>query len=129
MKKLITKIEPQRLFLIDAIGALISALMLGVVLTQFEAYFGMPKATLYWLAGLAGVFAVYSLTCAIRLPAKWPAFMKGIAVINWSYCVLTAVLLVVMHSAMTPLGVLYFVGEIMIVSVLGMIEFGVGRRK
>ena len=34
------------MFLIDGVGALVSAFMLGVVLTQFDSLFGMPISTL-----------------------------------------------------------------------------------
>ena len=52
------------LFLMDGIGALVSALMLGFVLPH-PMYFdliGMPVVTLNGLAGLAVIFAGYSLT-------------------------------------------------------------------
>jgi hypothetical protein len=42
--------------LIDSLGALLSALILGLVLTRWESVFGMPKRVLYFLAAIAAVF-------------------------------------------------------------------------
>lgn len=116
-------IHPKRLFLIDGCGALLSALLLGVVLVQFEEIIGMPRNILYILAALAGAFAIYSFSCSFLLAENWRPFMRGIAVINLSYCCLTAVLLFVFHHDLTALGMTYFVLEIMIVVALATIEW------
>jgi hypothetical protein len=47
------------LFLIDGIGALVSALMLAFVLTKWAFLLGVSSAVLYVLAGVACVLALY----------------------------------------------------------------------
>lgn len=119
---------PRRLFLIDGLGALLTASLLAFVLVPLERYFGMPVRVLYPLAAVAGLFALYSLLCYARFPANWQLYLRGIAVANLSYCVLTAVLVVYFWQQLTVLGVLYFVGEMGVVSGLVAVEVGIYRR-
>lgn len=63
-----------KLFLIDGIGALITALLLSQVLARYESVFGMPASLLYVLAGVAACFAVYSLTCYCGSKKAEPPF-------------------------------------------------------
>ena len=116
----------RQLFLVDGIGALISALMLGLVLTTWEPAFGMPSRILVPLALVAGVFAVYSLTCYSM--NRGPTFLLGIAVANTLYCGVTLTLVLALRESLTWLGVVYFVGEILVVSALVAAEFTVARR-
>jgi hypothetical protein len=53
--------NPKKLFLIDGLGALLSAILLGVVLVQLEYLFGIPKSTLYFLASLPCLFTIVIL--------------------------------------------------------------------
>ncbi len=116
------KIHPKYLFLIDGLGALISAFMLGVPLVYFEQHFGMPRNILYGLAFIPCVFAAYSLFCYWRLPANWRPYLRGIAILNLLYCGLTATCMVLMYSKLTVWGLAYFCGEIVIVVALAWVE-------
>lgn len=117
----------RRLFLIDALGALTTAFMLGLVLTHFQVYFGMPRNVLQLLALVAVAFFVYSFACYLRLPEKWRVFLWGIAVANLLYCVLTLSLVVYWYGQLTPLGILYFAGEALIIVVLAITELRVAH--
>jgi hypothetical protein len=75
-------INPKKLFLIDSLGGLVSAFMLGVVLARFEDTFGMPPMVLYVLAFLASLFFAYSFFCFIHVTEHWRSYMKVIAVAN-----------------------------------------------
>ncbi len=112
-----------RLFLIDALGALTSMLLLGWLLPMFEEFFGMPKTTLYLLAGLAGGFFIYSFTCFLWAGKRWRAWMRGIAVINLSYCILTLVLCFWHYPFLSVWGWGYFIGELFIVLFLVRLEW------
>lgn len=114
--------RPPTLFLIDGLGALLSAILLGVVLVQFEAIFGMPPNVLYGLAGIAGGFCIYSLSCFLRKPENWRPYLKGIAIANLAYCALTAGLVVYFRQRLTGLGILYFVLEIAVIVGLSVFE-------
>jgi hypothetical protein len=43
----------KKIFLIDGIGALLSAVFLGVILVKFEESFRMPRTILYLLSSVA----------------------------------------------------------------------------
>jgi len=117
-----TKRTIQTIFLIDGIGALLSAILLGLVLTRLEAFFGLPKNVLYVLSGIAMLFSIYSLTNAIIKPAKSAPRLQFIAVANLLYCVLTVVLLIAFYQQLTVYDLLYFVGELLIILSLAYYE-------
>jgi len=117
--------RPDKLFLIDGLGAVASTVLLGVVLTAFQVFIGMPHTTLYVLAAVALVFSVYSLGCFYFRPHRWRPFLAAIAVANSLYCLATAGLVVYFYPALTRPGVGYFVGELMVVGCLIFVEIKV----
>ncbi|HMQ02493.1 MAG TPA: hypothetical protein PKD26_01070 [Pyrinomonadaceae bacterium] len=116
-------LDPKRIFLIDGIGALITATLLLAILAQFESTFGMPRRILFLLAGIACIFAVYSLACYIKLRDNWTPFLRAIAIANLAYCVLTLTMVIVYRAEVTRLGVAYFIAEISVVLSLAFYEF------
>lgn len=122
-------IAQRKIFLIDGIGAVTSLFMLGLVLVHFEQYIGMPINVLYFLALGAGIFALYSMYCYLRLPSQWWIFLNLIAVVNLLYCLVTLGLVIYYYSQLTVLGLIYFFGEILIIFVLIGIEFKTAYKK
>ncbi len=122
VQKFLSKINPKQLFLMDGLGALLSAFMLGFVLVKFESIFGMPALVLYWLAGLAGIFAIYSFSCFIGFGKNWRIYLKAIALVNLTYCGLTLSLVIYLYQLLTIWGFIYFMLEIIIVVTLSVIE-------
>jgi len=82
-------ISAQNIFLIDGVGALVSAFLLAVVLVQLESYFGIPSSALYFLAVFPVIFAIYDFYCFYNVRNKLDRFLKGIAVANLLYCCLS----------------------------------------
>ena len=121
-------IPPRNCFLIDGVGALVTASSLGLLLAPFESLFGMPSRIVYVLAIIAAAFAMYSLVCYLIQPSNWPVFLRVIAVANLSYSVLTILLLFVYRLEVTALGIAYFIGEIIVVSALAIYELITARR-
>lgn len=114
--------NPKRLFLLDGIGALISAFFLGGVLVQLESLIGMPVQVLYVLAGMALIFAGYSLSCYANTPLKWTSYLKVITVTNSLYCCLTLGLVIYHFERLTLLGLTYFILEMIVIILLVRIE-------
>lgn len=114
--------HPQ-IFLLDGIGALVSASMLGIVLVQLQELFGMPVNILYVLAGIAFIFFLYSITCYLKIKEKWQAYLRAIAIANLSYCVLTGILVIYYIDILTVFGIGYFIGEMLVIVVLAGYEF------
>lgn len=109
------KTNPKTIFLIDGLGAVLTAILLGFVLTNFEAYFGMPCNVLYCLAVVACIFMFYSLACYTFLKNRWRAFLSIIMVANLLYCGLTIALVCYYYSRLTPLGITYFLLECLVI--------------
>lgn len=120
-----SKLSPKKLFLIDALGALLSAFLLGVVLVQFESIVGMPRETLFLLAALPCLFAAYDFACYFGLKENKHLFLKIIAIANSVYCIISVGFTFHHYQQLTQLGLLYFVSEILIVMALVSIEFKV----
>jgi len=72
------KVNPKKLFLFDGFGAILSALLLGVVLVELESIFGIPRKTLYFLAFLPCLFATYDFFCYFRMKQTFQSFLKAL---------------------------------------------------
>lgn len=121
-KVMVDQIKVRKLFLIDSLGALLSAATLGLILTRFEQTFGMPHEVLYYLAGIACLLSIYSFICYSHLKENWRPYLKIIGIANLTYCCLTIVLVIFLFQKLTALGLLYFILEIIIVTILIIIE-------
>ena len=122
------KINPRQLMVIDGMGALLSAFLLGVILTQFESVFGMPRKELYILASLPCIFAVYDAVCVWVNPKNWKGVLQIIALANLGYCGLSIGFVVANFTQLTGLGMAYFIGEIAIIIALVFVEWKTARR-
>lgn len=120
--------NPKKLFQIDGIGAVLSAFLLGVVLVKWEALFGIPKSTLYFLALLPCFFAVYDMFCYLKVDKKSGVYLQGIAITNLIYCCLSLGLAIYHKEEITNLGWMYIVTEIVIVGGLAYIELKVAQK-
>lgn len=111
-------IAPKQLFLIDALGACLSAFCLGIIIPSLENFFGMPRTILYLLAVIPCFFAVYSFICFLKFPERWPLFLKGIAFANILYCILSIAMMVYFRELLTVYDWIYFILEIIIVGIV-----------
>lgn len=114
--------HPNRLFLIDSLGALLTTFYLLGVLRPLKHLFGMPQHILLLLSIPAGVFALYSGCCYLFVGSRWRPLLRVISVANLLYCCVTAGLVIAFYSQLTALGVAYFVLEIGVVCTLVFIE-------
>lgn len=113
------------MFLIDGLGAMVTAILLSQVLARFETVFGMPRDILWILAGAAICFAVYSISCHLFLKENEKPYLRGIAIANLLYCLTTLVLVIYLRESLTYLGIAYFIGEMIIILILVRWEFSV----
>lgn len=117
----------KNLFLLDGIGALVSAFSLGVILVWLEKYFGIPKSTLYFLALLPCLFAIYDFYCYFKIKEQLWKFLKYIAIVNLLYCALSLGLAFHHKEVITYLGWGYIIIEIVIVVGLALYELKVAN--
>lgn len=114
--------NPRKIFLLDSLGALLSAFFLLCILLPFEGQFGMPQQILLILSAIAVVFAIYSVSCFLFVRANWRPFLKSLYVANLTYCCLTAMLVALNYNQLTWLGLSYFLIEIVLIGMLVAIE-------
>lgn len=118
-------LSPRSLLLLDAAGALVSALLLGIVLPFYQPVFGIPVSVLHWLALPPLLFVAFDLY-AIRFGQAGPRrFLRIIAAANLAYCGLSLALAFAHYGELTGLGWGYLITEIVIVVVLAGVEFSV----
>jgi hypothetical protein len=114
--------RPRLIFLIDGIGASVSAFFLGVVLTALEGYVGMPRTVLWFLALVALAYAAYSIGCYCLLRTGWRRWLRVLSRLNLAYCGVTAGLVVAFRARLTLVGATYFVLEILLIGALVVLE-------
>ena len=122
------ELNPKKLFLIDGIGAILSAFLLGFVLVRLEIFFGIPIPTLYFLATFPIFFAFYDFYCYRKKLDKLGQLLKGIAVLNILYCCLSLGFVLYHFETITSLGITYILLEIIIVFFLAILEIRVAKR-
>lgn len=130
MKKLINHFaEKQKtLFLIDSIGAFMTAFSLFAIVQQFNEHFGMPKNVLTYLSVIAVCFCIYSAACFLFLKGGLTPFIKFIGVANLIYCALTIGLMIKYYPLLTIIGTSYFLIEIVIICALSYVELNVATK-
>ena len=125
------KINGHNIFLIDGIGALITAALLFFVVRPLYSFFGVVDFIVDLFAGAAVLFAIYSFVghvLAVRLRrVNFKHSLIFIAVFNILYCVMTAYV-VFQLTGITLWGKLYFIGEILVILSLVYLELKIARR-
>ena len=119
------KESPRKLFLIDGMGAILSAFLLGVVLVKLERVFGIPSSTLYILASFPILFAIYDYYCYRMVDNNLSKFIKGIAAFNLFYYCLSIGFALHHYQEITYFGWSYMILEIIIVFTLAIVELRV----
>jgi hypothetical protein len=106
--------NPKLVFLLDALGALLTSTLIGGLLVAYQSYIGLSFTWLYILASIAALLTIYSSACAALIKRKWKPFLLIIISANSLYTCLTATLIIVNYKEFTALGLTYFIGEIFV---------------
>jgi hypothetical protein len=109
-------------FLIDSIGALLSALFIFIILTFFENKIGIPAKTLIFLIIFTIVLSLFSFCCYLIQNKNLKLNFKVISRANILYCILTIITLVAYRQVIPILGLLYFIFEIFIIILIVKVE-------
>lgn len=115
------------IFLIDGLGTLLTATMVGVVIPRFADLVGMPPPILHTLTVVALIFSVYSFAC-YRHKVVHRSFLVTIAVANGFYCLANLIIVLWQASQLTILGICYFLIESMLIATLAAYEWKTARR-
>ena len=125
--QLINDWSPKRVFLTDALGALFTTTMLGVVLDQFRSYLGISSNILYMLAMFVFALFLYSSSIYFIKPNKWVVYLKVIAILNWSYCIITLFTIFQIENNVTLFGKVYFIGEALLIALIALLEWSYSK--
>jgi len=115
--------------LIDAFGAILSAFLLGIVLVKFEWFFGIPKQSLYVLASIPVGFALYDFFSVFVVKNNLARFLKGIAVANALYCIVSLGYGIFHRELITIYGWIYIIVEISILLFMVVLEFKIANKE
>lgn len=116
--------NPKKLFLIDAIGAFVSAILI-LILSNFNL--GISTQNLTGLIAFAIGLSIYSIICFFSVHKKHIRFIRILTVTNLLYCILTFVMLIFHFSNLTIISLLYFPLELIIISLLIVFELKVSK--
>jgi hypothetical protein len=130
LKQFIQKynLTPRKLLLIDGIGALVSALLLGVLLVRYHLHIGLPVSTLYLLAGIALLIAFFSLSNYFFNTKATGLVIAYIGFLNIGYCIFTLIVINQPMGRLSIVGWIYFLIEISIIIMLAILEIKAAKR-
>lgn len=119
-------LNKRNIFLIDGIGALVSAMFTGLILPLFSQWIGLPAWALYCLAVFPLTYGIYSLSCFWLVKSISPIMLKAITLANLFYCLVSG-LVIFIFPEITIWGRLLLAGEILIILGVVAIELRVYR--
>ena len=117
----------KKIFLVDAIGAMVSALLIGLVIAPYEGFFGIPTPIAYLLCFIAILLSAFSLLSYLFAQNSWKKNLRIIAILNLGYCAFTASVLTLNSEGITFWGWAYFVIEMLIIFALSRVEMGIAK--
>ncbi len=118
----------KKLLILDAVGALISAFMLGVVLVRFQSVFGIPISALKILSSIPVGFMLYDLLALLSNSELQPRRLMTIGTLNILYCILSLTMAIWHRGSLSIYGWGYIIIEVIIVVALAVYELKVGRK-
>ena len=113
----------KKLLLVDAFGALATAILISQIIARNETVFGLPSHACHTLAAIACVYFIVSSIGSQLNRSKQLLFLKIIIVANSIYCLITLSVLFNYRSEITLWGVGYFVSELLIIMSLVFFEW------
>jgi len=126
-RSILPSLNQKNIFLFDGIGAIASAIGMGIILPMLQSWVGMPLNVLFSLAFYAVCCMTYSLLCyrfADHANSNW---LKGILAANLLYCCVSGWLMFKFFDVLTLPGMIYFVGEKLVVLAVFWLELNVLR--
>lgn len=122
-------INPKKLLLIDAIGAILSSTIINLGIFCFNDLVEMPKKTMVVLAIIPVLYFLYSIINYFsgNNNEKLSRQLKVIAYANFGYCLLTLTIILFYWSKLTALELTYFSLEIIVLIILSIIELEIAK--
>ena len=121
------RLNEKNIFLLDGSGAILSAIISGLVLPIFSQWIGLPTWILYCLAILGLGYGIYSLSCFLLVKQSTPLMLLAIMAANVFYCLL-ATALVFTSNELTTWGRAYLISETAVILSLIVVEAAIYRK-
>lgn len=120
--------NPRKLFIVDGLGAVVTAFSLSVILVRFEHIFGIPPYMLYILAIFPVVYGLFDIYSFRSNESKWPKYLRVVAILNLSYCFISLAMAFYHAQSIRVWGWLYLINEIIVIVVLSIFELSVAQK-
>lgn len=111
----------KQIFLIDGIGALLSAILLCVVY-YYTPVFGVPDTMFQLLIPFPVLFACYSFICSLSTSRKLKTLLSVIIICNVLYAAYSLLLVYLNADQVSLAGIVYFTLEILVILTLVSLE-------
>lgn len=121
------RLNEKNIFLLDGIGAILSACFTGLILIRYSLFLGINVSTLQNLALLPTVYAFYSLSCYFFASKTKPWMLLTTIGANLFYC-LISLSLILFRERITWRGQLLLAAEIIVVLLVVLLEFNIYRK-
>ncbi|MCM2354180.1 MAG: hypothetical protein NDI63_11250 [Pseudobdellovibrio sp.] len=121
------QLNEKNIFLLDGIGAALSACFTGLILIRYSLFLGINISTLQNLALLPSAYAIYSLSCYFFISKTKPWMLLTIIGANLFYC-LISLFLILFRERITWRGQLLLSTEIVVVLLVVLLEFNIYRK-
>lgn len=120
--------RPKILFLLDGVGAFVSALFLAFILPAIQDKIGLSREHLLYLATFAGFLLLIDVYRFMAANDKWEKRIRLVIMLNLIYCAVSVVVVGLSYQTITALGLIYFAGEIFVILLLVRFERSVYLR-
>lgn len=122
MKYLINKFNNKNIYLLDAIGALISACLLLFIITFFSTQFSIPTSFVHGLIIMSFMMSIHSFLAYTFSKKYWRSYLKYIALINVNYSIVTFACCISLNYDLTLMVPIYFALEATVLILLSYVE-------
>ena len=120
-------INIKNVFLFDAVGAVLSAILTGLVLPYYFEVTGLRAETLYGLVFFPIVYAIYSLSCYFFVQQTKAWMLRTIISANLFYGFVSAGI-IFFYDGLTSWGQVTLATELLIVLAVAKIEMKVYKK-
>jgi hypothetical protein len=116
------KENPRKIFLIDLAGACFSFIIVAFIVGIWPQLFGITIPVIKTMMALAFIFGMYSYKCYNSKTINWRNHLAVLAFANMLYILFIMIVLFIKATELTGLGVLYLIGEMVIIGILVRVE-------
>lgn len=119
-------LNSHNVFLMDAVGALLSLILTAGILPFLTPWTGIPTSVLYALAVLPFLYFLFSATC-YKLPRRKPWMLLTIILANAFYVLVSGTMILTLDS-IEAWGYLFLLAEIIVLLCVIALEWSVYQR-